>query len=333
MNNLIVKIRNLTVDFKTIDGILKVIEGVDISVRRGEIVGIVGETGCGKSVTAKVLLGILPMPPARINKGEVYFLDRDLLRANRADREMLKQKIAYIPQDPMTSLNPVFPVGTLMTDLIIWRMSNQSLGTYLWKRRKKSVKKEAENYAVELLDKVHIPDPKSFMSKYAIQLSGGMRQRVLLSLALVGKPELLIADEPTTALDVTIQKRTLHLFQEKVSEENLSGIYITHNLGVARIICDRTYVMYAGTVVESGNTIGLLDRPFHPYTQGLIKSIPRLTGEHFSGIDGQIPDYLEPPSGCRFHPRCPERTEACAQEPPRLVQMEDNRFVACRLYY
>jgi peptide/nickel transport system ATP-binding protein len=160
-----------------------------------------------------------------------------------------------------------------------------------------------------------------------------MRQRVLLAMALIGKPSLLIGDEPTTALDVTIQKRTLLLVEEKVREEDLSGLYITHNLGVARIICDRTYVMYAGTVVESGPTKELLSDPFHPYTRGLVKSIPRLTNEPFMGINGQVPDYLSPPMGCRFHPRCPQCTNECTKEVPQMVSTHKYRSVACRLFY
>lgn len=331
-SDLIVDIRDLTIHFETIDGTLEVIGKVQIQIREGEIVGVVGETGCGKSVTAKLLLGILPSPPARIRKGEVYFLGQDLLKIDPGKRELLKQKIAYIPQDPMMSVNPVFPIGTLMVDMIIWRQSDQSLSNYLWKRHRKYLRRKAEEYAASLLDKVHIPDPKSLLRKYSIELSGGMRQRVLLAMALIGRPQLLIADEPTTALDVTIQKKILSLLEEKVKEEGLSGMYITHNLGVARIICQRTYVMYAGYVMESGPTGELLDHPYHPYTQGLIRSIPRLTGEPFSGIEGQIPDYLIPPPGCRFHPRCPKKMDGCDQEVPEPIEVEKGRFVACKLY-
>ena len=328
----LVKIEDLSVDFKTIDGILKVIHGVNITVHEGEVVGIVGETGCGKTVTAKILLGILPIPPAEIRNGRVIFMGQDLLKTNRVDRESLKQKIGYIPQDPSASLNPVFPIGTLMVDMIIWKMSGQHLNRYLWKRRDRSLKRMAERHAEALLEKVHIPGPRSILNKYPVELSGGMRQRVLVAIALIGSPRFLVADEPTTALDVTIQKSLLHLLQEKVSEERLSGLYITHNLGVARIICNRTYVMYAGTVVESGRTSEMLDQPLHPYTRGLVNSIPKLTGEPFRGIDGQVPDYLNPPSGCRFHPRCGQRMEICDREVPRSIQIGEDRTVCCWLY-
>jgi oligopeptide/dipeptide ABC transporter ATP-binding protein len=331
-NELIVDIKNLTIQFETIDGILEVIGDINIQIREGEIVGVVGETGCGKSVTAKLLLGILPSPPARIKRGEIFFLGQDLFRIDAAKRELLKQKIAYIAQDPMMSVNPVFTIGTLMVDMIIWRESHQKFTTYLWKRRNRNLVKKAMDYSASLLDKVNIPNPRSLLRKYSIELSGGMRQRVLLAMALIGHPRLLIADEPTTALDATIQKRILSLLEERVREENLSGMYITHNLGVARIICQRTNVRYAGYIVENGPTGELLDNPYHPYTQGLIGSIPRITGERFSGIDGQIPDYLKPPTGCRFHPRCPKKMDGCEREVPEFVEVTSGRFVACRLY-
>jgi oligopeptide/dipeptide ABC transporter ATP-binding protein len=330
--DLIVEVRNLSVDFETIDGSLKVVRGVSFKVREGEVVGVVGETGCGKSVTAKVLLGILPSPPARIRSGEVHFLGRNLLTIPRTERELLKQKIAYIPQDPTGSLNPVFSIGALMIDMIVWRMSGQSLGTYLRKRRSSPLIAQAENHAAEVLAKLYIPDPRSILRKYPMELSGGMKQRILLAMALSGQPKILIADEPTTALDATTQKRTLHLIREKMEEEKLAGLYITHNLGVARTFCHWTYVMYGGTVVESGITAELLDTPLHPYTKGLVDSIPRLSGRPFGGIDGQIPDYLNPPPGCRFHPRCRERMPVCGQEAPSMVQAGGERWVACWLF-
>ncbi len=327
----IVDIRDLTVDFETIDGTLKVVQGVSLQVGEGEVVAVVGETGCGKSVTAKVLLGILPTPPARVRNGEVYFLGKNLFAIPALERELLKQKIAYIPQDPTSSLNPVFPIGTLMVDMIVWRRCEQRLSNYLWMRRNSAIQADAHNQAAQLLAKLYIPDPRSILRKYPMELSGGMRQRVLLAMALSGFQRLLVADEPTTALDATTQKRTLHLIREKMEEEKLSGLYITHNLGVARTFCHRTYVMYGGTVVESGATSELLDAPLHPYTRGLVDSIPRLSGRPFKGIDGQIPDYLNPPPGCRFHPRCDSRMEVCALESPRLVAA-GNRLVACWLF-
>ena len=331
-NHNVVTIDNLTIHFKTIDGIVKVLEGVSVEVEEGEIVGLVGETGCGKSVTAKALLGILSIPPARVISGWIDFMDQDLLALSKAQRNIIKQKIGYIPQDPMTSLNPVFTVGEIMIDNIIWRMSHMRFLRYIYKRRTRSIKKIAEAHAIELLHKVNIPEPHSMLSKYPSELSGGMRQRVLISMALLGDPVVLIADEPTTALDVTIQKVILRLLSEKVEEEHLSGLYITHDLGVARAICTRTYVMYAGTVVEVAETPLLLDEPLHPYTKGLVRSIPKLSGEDFSGIPGNVPDYLNPSKGCRFSPRCAQKLEVCKFEKPKLLEVDKGRFVACKLF-
>lgn len=328
----IVTIRDLTIHLTTIDGILKVLDGVDLDIREGEIVGLVGETGCGKSITAKTLLGILPRPPAQIMNGEVYFLGRDLLVLSKKQREEMKHRIGYIPQDPMTSLNPVFNVGQVLVDTLIWRMSNMNLLQYLYKRRSKKMRGIAEGGALELLHKVHIPNPRAILGKYPVELSGGMRQRVLIAMALVGNPALLVADEPTTALDVTIQKVILELLLEKITEVKLSGLYITHDLGVARLICNRTYVMYAGTVVELAETRGLLDNPLHPYTKGLVNSIPKLSGEKYEGIPGNVPDYFNPPKGCRFYPRCDKRLDDCGKERPLLREVQEGRFVACKLF-
>jgi oligopeptide/dipeptide ABC transporter ATP-binding protein len=314
------------------DGTLKVLHGVNLDIREGEIVGLVGETGCGKSITAKMLLGILPTPPAQIIRGEVHFLGKNLLKLSKGQREEMKQRIGYIPQDPMTSLNPVFTVGQVLADNIVWHMSNMSFLRYLYNRRMRKVKGIAEKGALELLRKVHIPDPQAMLGKYPVELSGGMRQRVLIAMALAGNPVLLVADEPTTALDVTIQKAILELLLEKITEEKLSGLYITHDLGVARVICNRAYVMYAGTVVELAETPVLLDNPFHPYTRGLVHSIPKLSGESYEGIPGTVPDYFNPPRGCRFYPRCDRRLEDCDREKPPLREVQEGRFVACKLF-
>jgi len=329
----ILKIRNVTVHFHTIDGTLQVLNRAGLDLLEGEVVGIVGETGSGKSVMAKLILGILPMPPGKLVGGEILFRGRDLLRISSRERQIFKEKVAYIPQDPMTSLNPVFPVGTMLMDAIIWKQSHQSLGRYAVARCFGRARQEAFRLAASLLERVHIPDPQNILHQYPVQLSGGMRQRVLLAAALIGRPELLVADEPTTALDVTIQKRILQLIEERVKEEKLSSIYITHDLGVARSLCDRIYVMYAGTVMESGPAAAMLERPLHPYTIGLIESIPKLTGEPFDGIPGQVPDYLRLPSGCRFHPRCEMKMEECSREEPQMLEIEPGRFVTCHRFH
>jgi oligopeptide/dipeptide ABC transporter ATP-binding protein len=328
----IVTIHDLTIHFATIDGIIKVLNDVNLYIKEGEIVGLVGETGCGKSIVAKTLLGVLQIPPAKIISGEIYFLGKTLFKSSRNERDLMKYKIGYIPQDPMTSLNPVFTIGEVLIDNIVWRMSNMRLLNYLLQRRLKRKNQLAEERACELLKKVHIPDPQNMLSKYPIELSGGMRQRALIAMSLVGNPALLIADEPTTALDVTIQKVILRLLLEKIREEKLSGLYITHDLGVAREICNRTYVMYAGTVVEAAETSVLLDNPLHPYTKGLVDSIPKLTGEKYQGIPGSVPDYLNPPKGCRFFLRCNKKLEGCDKEKPEFREVEKEHFVACKLF-
>ena len=328
----IVTIHNLTVHLATIDGVLKVLNDVDLEIKEGEVVGIVGETGCGKSITAKTLLGILPTPAAKILSGEVNFLSKNLLKLSKEERQMMKHKIGYIPQDPMTSLNPVFTIGGILVDNLIWRMSNMSLLHYSYQHRLNRIKRIAEERALELLRKVNIPDPQAMLGKYPVELSGGMRQRVLIAMSLVGDPVLLVADEPTTALDVTIQKVILRLLLEKIKEEKLSGLYITHDLGVARAICNRTYVMYAGTVVEVAETSALLDNPLHPYTSGLVDSIPKLSGESYEGIVGSVTDYFNPPRGCRFYPRCDKKLQDCDREKPKLQEVQPGRFVSCKLF-
>lgn len=324
-------IAKLKIHFDTIDGTAEVLDDVCLSVNEAEVVGLVGETGCGKSVTAKTILGSLPMPPGKVLDGKILFFGDDLLRLDKRDRHrVMSEKMSYIPQDPMTSLNPVFTVGEQMGDLIRWQ-GRRRIGPLeflgLRRGRHNSVAK-----AVQLLDRVEIPAPKEIVRRYPIELSGGMRQRVLIAMALIGRPSLLIADEPTTALDVTIQKGILKLIEEKVEEEELSVLYITHNLGVARRLCNRIYVMYGGTIAETARTKDLLKAPMHPYTCGLIRSIPKLTGDEFKGIDGRIPDYIDPPTGCRFHPRCPQVMEICEQEKPELVKVEEDRLVACHLF-
>lgn len=329
---MIASIDNLTIHFKTIDGIIKVLRDVSLEVGQGEIVGLVGESGCGKSVTTKALLGTLSIPPAIILSGRITFLGQELLGLSKRKRQAIQQKIGYVPQDPMSSLNPVFTIGETMVDSVVWRLSGMRLDRYLYKRRLPSIRRYAVSRAKEFLDKMHIPDSSAILGKYPSELSGGMRQRVLIATALLSEPEMIIADEPTTALDVTIQKLILRLMMEKIEEEHLSGFYITHDLGVARAICNRTYVMYAGTIVEMAKTTLLLDDPLHPYTQGLVGSIPKLSNESFDGIPGNVPDYFSPGRGCRFSGRCGHRKESCDQEKPELREISPGRFAACNLF-
>jgi peptide/nickel transport system ATP-binding protein len=327
----IVRLSSLRIDFRTTDGIEQVIKDVTLEIGPGEMVGLVGETGCGKSVTAKLLLGILAMPPAQVTAGKVEMFGKDLSRLNRAEREGLKQFVAYVPQDPAGALNPSFTIGAQMIDMIVWYESERRLSRYFIKRHHRATVARARDNAAHLLDKVQIADAKQVLSHYPTQLSGGTRQRVLLAMALSGSPQLMIADEPTTALDVTVQKRSIDLLKDMVAREGLAGLYITHDLGVAREICARTYVMYAGTTVESGATGPLLDDPLHPYTRGLVGAIPSLLGGLPRAIPGHVPDYLAPPLGCRFAPRCPNAFARCRTSPPR-VAAGPARSVSCWLY-
>lgn len=324
----VVKVSGLAIDFRTEDGIEQVIKDVTLRIDPGEIVGLVGESGCGKSVTAKLLLGILPMPPAVVRHGSIEMFGRDLATVAPAEREAMKKFVAYVPQDPSAVLNPSFTVASQMIDMIVWYESDRRLLTYFRRRHTPAVVARARDLAAALLEKVYIADPASVLRRYPVQLSGGMRQRVLLAMALSGSPQLMIADEPTTALDVTVQKRTIELLRDLVERERLAGLYITHDLGVAREICARTYVMYAGSTVESGPTGALLDAPLHPYAQGLVEAIPSLAGGLPRTIPGQVPDYLVPPRGCRFAPRCPEAFARCSETPPR-ADLADGRQVAC----
>jgi peptide/nickel transport system ATP-binding protein len=327
----VVSLNGLRIDFHTTDGVEQIIKDVTLRIDPGEIVGLVGESGCGKSVTAKLLLGILPMPPAVVKEGRIEMFGRDLTTLPDSEREAMKKFVAYVPQDPSAVLNPSFTIASQMIDMIVWYESDRRLLTYFKKRHTRAIVARARDQAAHLLEKVYIADPEQVLRRYPIQLSGGMRQRVLLAMALSGSPQLMIADEPTTALDVTVQKRTIDLLKDLVERERLAGLYITHDLGVARDICARTYVMYAGATVEDGPTGPLLDSPLHPYTRGLVEAIPSLEGGLPRTIPGQVPDYLAPPPGCRFAPRCPKAFERCRSTPARQ-EAGPRRQVACWLY-
>jgi peptide/nickel transport system ATP-binding protein len=275
----LVSINQLTVDFATLDGRQRVLHGINLDINPGEVIGLVGETGSGKSVTAKFLLGILPIPPAHIVSGSAAMFGKDLISMSPVEREDLKRYIAYVPQDPMAALNPSFKIGSQMADVIIWERCGRRLSSYFVQRHSPTARRAAMDRAAHLLEKVHITDPRRVLQSYPAQLSGGMRQRVLLALAISGSPRILIADEPTTALDVTVQKKIVEIIQELVAQENLAGLYITHDLGVARWLCTRTYVMYRGFIVEENKTSDLLDHPIHAYTRRLVNAIPRLNAQ------------------------------------------------------
>jgi peptide/nickel transport system ATP-binding protein len=296
---------------------------VNFYVEEGEKVGLVGETGCGKTTTAKSILRILPEPPAKIMGGRVSFDGRNVLEmSSREVREMHAHGVAMIFQDPTASLNPVFTIG----DQLMAAIRYSSL-------EDRPTRGQIRERALVALREVALPDPARILDSYPVQLSGGMRQRICIAMALAANSQLMIADEPTTSLDVTIQDQVLRLLGRLVLEKDTSTILITHSLGIVREWTARVYVMYAGNMVETAPTEELFRQPLHPYTQGLMKAVPKLTGEGIAeGIEGRIPSYLDPPSGCRFHPRCPHRMDICSQEFPPYYATGTKQQVACYLY-
>jgi peptide/nickel transport system ATP-binding protein len=317
-------IKDLHVYFKVYGGVLKVVDGVNFTVRAGEKVGLVGETGCGKTTTMKAILRILPMPPARIAGGQIFYKGRDVLKMHAGDlRKLRSQGISMIFQDPTAALNPVFTIGQQLIPMIRYASpANRSLS-----------KTELQQRALAPLREVALADPERLLRSYPIQLSGGMRQRVCIGMALATDPELLIADEPGTSLDVTIQDQVLRLLHSLVEKKQTSVILITHTLGIVRETTDRVYVMYAGNMVEVAPTRRLFSNPLHPYTQGLMQAVPKLTGGGVAaGIPGRIPSYLNPPPGCRFHTRCPHVMDICRRQKPPFFDVDEHHHVACFLY-
>jgi oligopeptide transport system ATP-binding protein len=314
----LLSVEDLRVQFWTSRGTVYAVNGISFEIAPGETLGIVGESGCGKSVTALAILGILPRA-GRIPSGTAIFEGLDLLHlSDRRLRGIRGREIAMIFQDPMTSLNPVLTIG---------KQIREELKAHFGMR-----KKEAEARAVELLDRVGIPNANNRVKDYPHQFSGGMRQRAMIAMALACKPKLMIADEPTTALDVTIQAQILDLLRELVAEENAALIMITHDLGVVAGMCERVNVMYSGLFVETGSAEQLFARPRHPYTLGLLESVPRLDASRktkLKPIEGQPRNMLSPPAACPFQPRCRFEVELSRQEVPPLVEIERGHYVAC----
>jgi oligopeptide/dipeptide ABC transporter ATP-binding protein len=307
----LLRIADLSVHFRTGNGLVRAVDGASYDVRRGETLAVVGESGCGKSVTAMAVLGLLPKPPAEIPSGSIEFDGEELLDASPERlRQIRGNRISMIFQEPMTSLNPVFSIGNqIMEGLALHRgLSNE----------------EARAEARHLLELVRIPAPEQRLDEYPHQLSGGMRQRVMIAMALACRPELLIADEPTTALDVTVQAQILELLRELQRELGMSIVLITHDLGVVAETAERVVVMYAGTVVERASVGALFERPRHPYTAGLFLSLPSLSDDQdrLRPIEGAVPDALNLPRGCRFHPRCPFAMPVCEEREPELTARE-----------
>jgi peptide/nickel transport system ATP-binding protein len=316
---------DVSIAFQGVEGLARVVDRASLDIGPGELVGIVGETGCGKSVLTKAILDLLPAPVTRI-EGRIEFDGTDLLRLPaRARRATILQYFNVVFQDPVGSLNPFFTVGTQVREVLeqAARRNGQRLS-----------RAQSHQRAVELLQTVHLDDPERVLRSYPFQLSGGMNQRVSIALALSTDPWLIVADEPTTALDVTVQAEILKLFDELVRGENRSVLFITHSMGVVREVADRVAVMYAGVVVEEAPTADLFAHPKHPYTVGLLDCVPRLTGQEVAkGIPGTLPDYTAPPPGCRFHPRCPHAMPVCREARPPALPVADTRHrVACWLY-
>jgi len=303
----LLQIEDLRVYFQTDEGLVRAVDGVSYEIGHGETLAVVGESGCGKSVTAMSILGLIPMPPGQIASGRIDFEGENLVEADAARMRAIRgNEIAMIFQEPMTSLNPVYSVG------------DQIMESITLHRRVSARQARAE--AIQMLERVGIPGAARRIDDYPHQMSGGMRQRVMIAMALACGPKLLIADEPTTALDVTIQAQILTLLRGLQDELGMSILLITHDLGVVAELAHRVAVMYAGELVESADVIDLFARPRHPYTAGLFHSIPRpdVEGDVLEPIEGNVPDALDFPDGCRFHPRCPRRVARCAREDPPM---------------
>ncbi len=312
-------VRNLATTFASDEGLVKAVDGVSFTVGRGEALGIVGESGCGKTVANLSLMKLIPCPPGRIASGEAVFEGRDLLGLSGAEiRKIRGNRISMIFQDPMTSLNPFLRISRQMTEVL--------------ELHRGMTRAEARKHAIEMLELVGIPDAPSRLDDYPHQFSGGMRQRVMIAMALSCRPTLLIADEPTTALDVTIQAQILDLIAKMREEFGMSLILITHDLGVVAGMCEKIVVMYAGRIVEEGSVRSIFHEPKHPYTTGLLRSVPRLDEaerEKLLPVTGQPPDLAALPTGCAFHPRCPRAENRCRQEVPALRERPGGGRVAC----
>lgn len=365
----VLEIKNVKVVFHTYAGTVKALDGVSLTLYRGETVGLVGESGCGKSVTAATVAGLLP-ENATVTEGEVFFNGENLLEKSGDEKRLLRAtKLAMIFQDPMTFLNPVLTIGEQLREVfeidkkrlaavaLSYRLDKlrgeakkadnakrlaiearvahlESLSGNPPKPRGRSKRRVLDHLCAEILTKMRMPDPERILKEYPYELSGGMRQRVMIAMAIARNPDLLIADEITTALDVTIQAQILELLRILRVELDSTILVITHDLGVVADICDRVAVMYAGNVVEMADAKHLYATPLHPYTQGLLNAVPRLTADavRLESIRGTVPDLINPPPGCRFNPRCPYAWELCSLKKPELFEQEKGHTVACHLY-
>ena len=311
----LLEIKQLKTVFHTDQGKARAVDGVNLSIETGQVLGVVGESGCGKSITSLSVLRLVP-PPGRITEGEIVFDNKNLLKLSEKEMRSIRgNQIGLIPQDPMTSLNPVYTVGDQIIEAV--------------ELHQKVSRQEARKRAIEVLEKVKIPQAASRIDEYPHQFSGGMRQRVMIAMALSCNPRLLIADEPTTALDVTVQAQILDLLREIQKDREMSILLITHDLGVVAEMCDRVAVMYAGSVVESASVHELFKNPMHPYTKGLLESVPKPDSPRLKPIDGQPPSLIDLRDGCRFADRCPLKEEDCLASIPSLEEKVDDHFVRC----
>ncbi len=333
-------VRNLTVEFATEQGAAQVLDAISLAIGPGEVVGLVGESGCGKTTLARAILGILP-GNARVRGGEIRFQGRDLLREPAAtlSHTVRGRAITFIPQDPYSSFNPLFTVGTQIMELMKWKSprlreeaSGDGRGGELWPdllrvypRRRRRADRGA---VLEILRAAQIPEPERALRRLPHEFSGGQRQRLMIAMALLPRPDLVIADEPTSALDVTIQAQVLRLLRQLVKERGVSVLFTTHDLGTAHEICDRIVVMYAGQEMEAAPTDRFFSRPLHPYTRRLLDSLPHPQRE-IRDIPGEVPTLIDPPSGCRFHPRCEYATSECPAVRPAEQTVEPDHRVRC----
>ncbi len=363
-HEVVLEVKGLKVSFHTYLGEVKALDGVDFEVKRGEVLGLVGESGCGKTVTALAIGGLLS-DNAKVEAGQILLEGKDLLKETKDElRQTRLREVSFVFQDPMTFINPVLSVGSqiaeilesdkgFQAELVEYRIAElaraeskagltpaeveekRSLeGLKDKKLSKRSLRRLAKLRTLDYMRTVRLPDPERVYNMYPFELSGGMRQRVMIAMALVRRPKVLLADEITTALDVTVQAQVLRLLADLRGKIDASVVLITHDLGVVSEICDRVVVMYAGNVVEIADVEELFANPMHPYTQGLLASIPRpdVFTKEIKSISGSVPNLISPPSGCRFHPRCPKRFERCPLVKPPLIEVEPGHRVACLLY-